>query len=113
MEAMVEAIVDVGVISDGGRRRPPVVGAAGGLEAGDTEEPERSGDDEAAGLAVMRTMAAEEGGELLGGEEEEVSLNWERSVGPLDGAAGKLSIVVAGLLMTLQTWWLYTYSSKE
>jgi hypothetical protein len=91
---MVEAMVEVGVISDGGSRRPGF--AAGGLDAGETEEPERSGEEEAAavrGLEATRTMV-EVVGELLGGEEEEeVSLNWDRSVGPPDGAVGRLNIL--------------------
>jgi hypothetical protein len=94
IEAIVEAMVEVGVISDGGSRRPGL--AAGGLDAGETEEPERSGEEEAAavsGFEATRTMV-EVVGELLGGEEEEeLSLNWERSVGPLDGAVGKLNIL--------------------
>lgn len=91
MDAIVEAMVEVGGGSEG---RP----ADGGLEAGDKEDGERSGEEEAAagiGLADKSTWAAIEvavGDETVGGEAD--SLNWERSVGPPDGADGTLNMLL-------------------
>jgi hypothetical protein len=88
MDAIVEAAMDIETAAD------VVAADKGGLDDGEREEGERSGEEEEGWWACCWSsrVVVEGGGEEEGGGEASDSLNWERSVGPPDGAAGRLNM---------------------